>query len=253
MVLHKVSRLLKKLGSLRHPPTDTLEMWAARHKRFVEDDVRKVLPFIPDGGRFVDIGANVGLFTECLIAERPAIHATLFEPVERYWQACCDRFAGNGNVEIHRLGVGNEAGPVTIYKAAHNYGANSVMEDIMFDRRENSEVCEDTVIESEEIEVVVFSEFARQNNMAGVDLIKTDTEGYDFAVLEGMIPWLSEQERLPVIFSELLAKDYHPRWERQVAVVEQLTALGYQPIDLSALAKIDDVLFLPVGHPAAGA
>lgn len=250
MVLEKVSRLLKKLGTLRQPPTDSLEQWVERHRRLVQEDVQRLLPYVPERGTIVDIGANVGLFTECLLAERPGARALLFEPVRRYHEHCLERFAGRDEVEIFRLGVGNEAGPITIYKAAHNYGANSVMEDIMFDRRENSEVRENTVIEAEEIEMVVFSEFARERGIGDVDLVKTDTEGFDFAVLEGMLPWLRERGRLPVILSELLAKDYHPRWDRQEAVVREIVALGYHPVDLQEMSKVEDVLFVPLDRPA---
>ena len=250
MVLHRVSRLIQKLGSLRPFRSSSLDEWIERHRRQVREDVRRVLPYVPADGRIVDVGANVGLFTECLLEHRPGLAAVLFEPVSRYHERCAARFAGNPRVAVHRLGVGHVAGPVTIYKAAHNFGANSVMEDIMFDRRENSEVRADTVIEPEEIELVVFSDFAREHSIGDVDLVKTDTEGFDFAVLRGMLPWLRERTRLPVILSELLAEDYHPRWREQAAVVRELVELGYEPVDLSAMRKVDDILFVPRGYRA---
>ncbi|MEE8466946.1 MAG: FkbM family methyltransferase, partial [Planctomycetota bacterium] len=103
----------------------------------------------------------------------------------------------------------------------------------------------DTVIESEEIEVAVFSEFAREHGIGDVDLVKTDTEGFDFAVLEGMLDWLAERDRLPVILSELLARSYHPRWEHQERVLERLFELGYGKLDLTHMKKVEDFLFLP--------
>lgn len=242
MVLGKVSRLLQKLRLGRGA---SLDDWIEHHRRQVQEDVRRILPYVPEDGRIVDIGANVGLFTECLLRERPRASAVLFEPVQRYHDHCVRRLSGFPNVTVHRLGVGNQAGPVTIYKAAHNFGANSVMEDIMFDRRANSEVREDTVIEPEEIHMVVFSDFAREHGIGDVDLVKTDTEGYDFAVLEGMLPWLRERTRLPAILSELLAKDYHPRWAQQEAVVREIVALGYEDVDLDGMRKVDDILFVP--------
>jgi hypothetical protein len=79
-----------------------------------------------------------------------------------------------------------------------------------------------------------------------VDFIKTDTEGFDYAVLRGMLPFLERTDRLPVILSELLEQEYHPHWNEQAAVVERLFELGYQRQDLSNMAKVDDILFLPV-------
>ena len=60
-----------------------------------------------------------------------------------------------------------------------------------------------------------------------------------------MLPFLERAERLPVIYSELLEEDYHPRWEEQAAVVERLFEIGYEYQDLSSMAKVDDILFLP--------
>ena len=116
---------------------------------------------------------------------------------------------------------------------------------IMFDRRENAEVHVETVIESEEIDMVVFSDFAREHGIGDVDLVKTDTEGFDFAVLEGMLDWLAERERLPVILSELLAPDFHPRREQQDQVLSHLFELGYGKVDLTQMKKVEDILFLP--------
>jgi len=245
MVLRKVSRILKRLGGFvgSHPPT--LEEWIERHRPTVERDVLRVLPHLPEDGRFVDVGANVGLFTECVLVHRPRCEAILFEPVSSLYENCCRRFADNPRVTVHKKGLGNQAGTVKIFKAEHNFGANSVMEDIMFDRRENSEVRADTVIASEDIEVVVFSEFASEHGIGDVDLVKTDTEGFDFAVLEGMLDWLAERERLPVILSELLARDYHPRWEDQERVLSRLFDLGYGEVDLTHMQKVEDILFLP--------
>jgi len=248
MDLRRVTRLFRKLSGLRPSRSSSLDEWIERHRRQVREDVRRVLPYVPSDGRIVDVGANVGLFTECLLEHRPGLSAELFEPVSRYHARCAARFAGNQRITVHHLGVGDAAGPVTIYKAAHNFGANSVMEDIMFDRRANSEVRPDTVIEPEEIELVVFSDFAREHGIGDVDLVKTDTEGYDFAVLRGMLPWLAERARLPVILSELLAEHYHPRWSEQEAVVRELVGLGYEPVDLSAMRKVDDILFVPRGY-----
>jgi len=245
MVLKKVSRILKKLGGFAGSDPRSLEEWIERHRPTVERDVLRVLPHLPEDGRFVDVGANVGLFTECVLVHRPRCEAILFEPVSRLYENCQQRFADNPRVTVHQKGLGNEAGMVKIFKAQHNFGANSVMEDIMFDRRDNSEVRSDTVIETEQIEVVVFSEFAREHGIGDVDLVKTDTEGFDFAVLEGMLDWLAERERLPVILSELLARDYHPRWAHQERVLTRLFDLGYEKVDLTHMKKVEDILFLP--------
>lgn len=242
MVLKK---LFRKLGSMADPRPWTLEEWTERHRPRVEGDVERLLPYVPEEGFVVDVGANVGLFTECLLARRPRCRAVLFEPVREYFERCRARFEDNPRVEVHPYGVGPEPGRHTIYKAKHNYGGNSLVKELIFDEREIAETRDDTVFFTEEIEVVDFSAFAAEHGIGDVDLVKTDTEAYDYAVLQSMLPWLRQRRRLPVIQSEMLAPSFHTRAREQGEVVAALVALGYRDVELPDHPKVFDVLFLP--------
>lgn len=253
MVLRSVSRLLKTLGRLRDPRPLTLDEWAEHHRPRVRREVERVLPHVPDGGTFVDVGANVGLFTEMVLERRPACTAILFEPVRCYCERARERFAGNPRVTVHNLALGAEPGRMTIYKPRHNFGGNCLLPELVFDRREGmAQLKADTPIDEEEVEVAVFSDFAREHGIGDVDFVKTDAEGFDAWVLEGMLPWLGERGRLPVLLAELLHPDFNPNPERQTRVVRELAALGFSELDEQRMGKIDDVLFLPRGRPAGG-
>lgn len=250
MAPSRFTRLLKWIGRLRDPRSLNLDEWVEHHRSRTEADVRRVLPHVPDGGCFVDIGANVGLFSECLLAERPGCEAWLFEPVERFYEACRARFAENPRVRVRHTGLGEAARTAIIYKPRHNFGGNTIVPELAFDRGPYAQWKEDTPFDEEEIRLATFTQLAREIEIGEVDLVKIDAEGYDYAVLEGMLDWLRERRRKPVIIAELLAEYFHPRWERQAAVVEELVALGYREVDLSDMAMIDDVLFIPRDAPA---
>jgi FkbM family methyltransferase len=249
MVLKK---LLKKLSSLRDPRPRTIEQWAEHHRTRVQGDVAAILQYLPDGGRFVDVGANVGLFTECVLAERPRCEAVLFEPVRAYFERCQARFADNPRIQVHHLGVGPDPGTHPIYKAKHNYGGNSMVEELIFDDRENAMTTADSQFTEEQIEVVHFSQFALEHGIGEVDFIKTDTEAFDYAVLQSMLPWLRERTRLPVILSEMLSPTYHTRHVEQAQVIADLVELGYQDVTLPTEPRVFDILFLPQGYPSQG-
>ena len=51
-------------------------------------------------------------------------------PVRRYYERCVERFADNPNVRVEHLGLSDVDEERTIYKAKHNYGANSVLREI---------------------------------------------------------------------------------------------------------------------------
>jgi len=242
MVLKK---LLKMLGRMTDPRPKTLDEWMRAHRPRVEKDVESILQFVPEGGRFVDVGANVGMFTECLRSRRPGCEAFLFEPVREYFDHCKGRFAGDPLVHVFNVGVGPEPEARTIYKFEHNYGGNTVVEEIVFDRGEQAHFQPDSVYQTEEIQLVNFSTFAAEHGIGDVDFVKTDAEGFDYAVLTSMLPWLRERTRLPVILSELLSPNFHPHPDEQAAVVRELVELGYRDVDLPTHPKVFDVVFTP--------
>ena len=235
-------------------PTRSLGEWEARHEETVREAVDSVLPYLPEDGVFLDIGANIGIFTRLLREQRPGATGLLFEPVARYAEMCRERFAGDEGLEVVHAAMGDEDAVRTIYKAAHNYGANSLITEIMFDRRPNSAVRPDTVIEEEEIRLLDGSRWLLERGMEHVDVIKTDTEGYDYAVLDGLRDWLVRTGCRPVLHVELLAEDYHPLAERQRAALDAYVPLGYQAVDLERdlSGTVGDVLLIPEGRQPLG-
>ncbi len=242
VLVHRLRVVLGRLGWR----TRSLEEWERWHDPIVRRDVQRVVPYLPEEGSFLDIGANVGLFAKHLTDARPRARGILFEPVRAYHARCAARFRGNPHVRVVHAALGDEDRSATIYKAAHNPGANSLMEDIMFDRRPNSMVSKDTVIEPEEVTLHHASRWLEREGITHVDFIKSDTEGYDFAVLRGLVPWLERTGCRPVILVELLQENYHPRSAEQRAALAELVALGYAEVDLTQLGgTVGDALLLP--------
>lgn len=235
-------------------PTRSLSEWEERHEETVQEAVDSVLPYLPEDGVFLDVGANIGIFTRLLREARPGARGILFEPVARYAEMCRTRFASDDGIEVVHAAMGDEDAARTIYKAAHNYGANSLITEIMFDRRPNSAVRPDTVIEEEEIQLRHGSRWLLERGIRHLDVIKTDTEGYDFAVLDGLREWIVETGCRPVLHVELLAEDYHPLADRQRSALDAYVPLGYQAVDLERdlSGTVGDVLLIPEGRLPAG-
>lgn len=217
--------------------------WEARIRRIVATEVDRVIPYFPEDGVIVDVGANIGLFTATLLERRPKAKAICFEPVESFCERCRERFAGNPNVRVEHLALGNKNERATIYKPTHNPGGNSLVRIQVEKYTSKNRVS----WEREEVSVRVFDDWARDAGIQRVDLVKTDTEGHDYAVLQGVLPFLERTGQRPVILSELLAKSLHHAWDEQNAVVERLYALGYGHVDLEHMREIEDILFLPSG------
>src|SRR6202008_3754193 len=87
----------------------------------------------------------------------------------------------------------------------------------------------------EAVQCRVFDEYAREHEIDRVDFIKSDTEGFDYRVLRGMLGFLRQCEPKPVILAELWRSDIFPDYEGQLAVLESLYGLGYARVDLSKM------------------
>jgi len=234
-LVHRFRVVLGHLGW----KTRSLEAWERWHDPVVKRSVEEVLSFVPEDGLFLDIGANVGLFSKHLHAARPRARGILFEPVTVYFERCRDRFKDAPGMRVEHLAIGDEDHTATIYKAAHNPGGNSLVDELMFDRRPNARVAPDMVVETEEVTVRHIGRWLEAEGIDHVDFIKSDTEGYDYAVLRGLLPWLERTGCRPVLLCELMLDSYHTRRVEQREALEALFRLGYAEVDP---AKLDDVV-----------
>lgn len=242
---HWLDRLLGRARLLRYKlfgrgPSDA--EWEARVRRVVQDTVRTALPWIPrENACVLDIGANIGLFTEEILKHRPTAQVWMFEPVHSHHAACVRRFAANPRVRVESFALGDRSFAGRIWKPKHNPGGNVIDEEIVERRRGYMD------FRPEEIEVRIFDEYARQHGIERIDFIKSDTEGYDHRVLRGILPFLKRTGARPPIIAELLREDIHPEYASQTEVLEELYGLGYERVDLSGMQDVQDFLFLPRG------
>ena len=255
-MFHRTRRLAERvLRRLRSgEPTLSLSEWEKKHEPLVAAAVEKILPHLPEGGLFLDIGANVGAFSRLLRERRPDVRGILFEPVGKYYGICAERFKDDEMVEVVNIALGDEDAERTIFKAPHNYGANSLVEEIMYDRRPESFVRPDTVIEKETITLRRVENFLDERGISHVDVVKSDTEGYDYAVLDGIRPWIQRTGCYPVMLAEVLQEEFHPLIAKQRAALEAFFELGYGRVDVDKELNwlVGDVLLLPQDKAANG-
>lgn len=217
--------------------------WEARLRRVVAESVEATLAWLPKSGpRLIDVGANIGVYTELVRAARPDLEAWLFEPVATHHAACRARFAGARSIHVEHLALGDVDAPMTIWKPKHNPGGNLLTEELMRRRETRMD------FRAEEVRCRVFDDYAREHGIDRVDFVKSDTEGFDYRVLRGMYGFLERCDPKPVILAELLAPHIHHDWKAQVAVLERLYALGYERVDLAGMQDVQDFLFVPLGR-----
>lgn len=117
-------------------------------------------------GLAIDVGAHVGLWSRVLAESFGCIHA--FEPVSAL-RECFVKNVTYPNVFIHPEAISDATGVLWMRRTADNSG--------------NSHVSIDGPEDAERVNAITLDQF--MDNLARVDFIKVDTEGYEFQVIEG--------------------------------------------------------------------
>ncbi|HEY6898720.1 MAG TPA: FkbM family methyltransferase [Rhodocyclaceae bacterium] len=180
-----------------------------------------------NGGRVIDVGANIGTFCIPLAKEFPNTAFTAFEAQPAVYAALLDSIALNGvsNVEAIKQGVSDCAETISAsipdYENEPNIGAFSLDAEV---RANDYEV--KTVGGMETFSLVPLDDF----NMTDVALLKIDVEGMEFKVVAGAAKTLRDSNFPPIIFEAWTWKPFYlPRREM---LYQYLQEMGYEIIQI---------------------
>jgi FkbM family methyltransferase len=183
------------------------------------------IQYIPDDGVLLDIGANVGTFTACVLGQKEKINAVLFEPVSLYAAFCKKRFSQFPKVSVEPYALNDREGSIPFWMDATNLGWNTMISE------EHS---------TQQLEVTVSTKTLDSYNFNRIDLMKIDVECAEREVFAGMHETIQRLEKKPVIVLELGVK------HRGAEQLEWLFSNGYQRFDYN-LSSQSDVIILPNG------
>ena len=135
--------------------------------------------FLRPGDVFVDVGANIGLFT-LIAASRvgPAGRVVAFEPTGVTYTRLVDNVRLNrfSNVNCVNSALSDHSGRLNLARSTDGFDAwNSFAEPTM-----------GNTISYEQVEVIEWDRYARDHNLSGmVTMMKIDVEGWESRVLAG--------------------------------------------------------------------
>jgi FkbM family methyltransferase len=234
------SRSKPKLDPNRVPYDDALRFFKAQSKIY-KKLVSAVEPFVDPEGTFLDVGANIGYFSLCLMDKvKFRGEALLFEPVPHLATLCRRTFKDKPyRVQIMEYALSDDNGSREIFIAADgNIGWNTFVAGKISKRMKSIQVQERRF---DDLEITTAPSF-----------IKVDVEGAEFRVFRGMLGSLGAWDRLPVIVCEIGWGHSHPNWQEELEVFGELQELGYRiydlnrkQVDITKLEVTTDVLLLP--------
>jgi len=159
------------------------------YERFEEEEITFLKRILKPGDSFIDIGANIGLFSliaSPIIGEKGEIIS--FEPCSPTLHRFEENISLNNfkNIITNKQAISNKNGKATLQIASDGYDAwNSI-----------AEPAKGEVFETEEIDTITFDDYISnsQIDISKIALVKIDVEGWEMPVLEGGKEFFSSAE-----------------------------------------------------------
>jgi FkbM family methyltransferase len=189
--------------------------------RFEKSEQTFTKRFLTKGDIFVDVGANIGLFS--LIASKvvgQSGHVYAFEPCTDTY----DRFQKNiklahlKNISSFPIALSDEDRTLDLRVSKDGFDAwNSFV---------NPSI--ESVFETESVQTMRWDDFAHRHSLFGkVIMIKIDVEGWEMQVLEGMKNTLSRSDA-PVLQVEFTEENCHSNGYACKDLYNALSNFGYR-------------------------
>lgn len=152
-----------------------------------------------------DVGANEGQSIERFLAEFPRCTIHAFEPDPE----CFGRLRGRYGDQIHlnNVGLGNTEGELPFFRF-QNTGSNSFSPP-----NQSSGYALNSVFagqREDRASITTLDRYVAERRIEFIDLLKTDTQGFDYDVLLGARDCI-EQGAIGVIYSEVILVDLYAK------------------------------------------
>lgn len=167
---------------------------------------------------FFDIGANIGQTALRMNKFFPDSVIYCFEPVKETYLQLVSNVKDMGNIRAFNLAFGSSIGEVTL-----QHQKNSEWNSLVPELNENAG---SKAGEKETVSLTTIDEFMTGNKIGKIDLLKSDTEGFEVQVLDGAEKTLLAG-KVDSIYIEVGFRDndkQHVHWK---ALVDKLESYHY--------------------------
>ncbi|HJQ78599.1 MAG TPA: FkbM family methyltransferase [Lacipirellulaceae bacterium] len=166
-----------------------------RRDRCGIDPLQDMTRFVPDGSdrTIFDVGANRGQFLDQLRLRFPKARIHSFEPSPATFQALSAKVAGMTNVSTWNLALGANA------------GKSMLLENVSSDMSSMLQLGSQgwgRIEKQTEIDIQSVDDFCQEHSISRVDILKSDTQGYDLEVFKGAERMMREN-RIGLVYSEI--------------------------------------------------
>jgi FkbM family methyltransferase len=178
---------------------------------------------VKPGDTLVDAGANVGYYTVIgsrLVGDKGKVYAFEPEPTSFALLQKNVRLNGLTNVVLEQKALSNRKGILRLFIAGQNKGDHRIYQP------------EGESRPSVDVEAVRLDEYFKDAKR-GIDFLKTDTQGAEGLILEGMTGLLEGRTDGPTIFMEFWPHGLHGMGTDAGALLKKLQSYNYQFYDMN--------------------
>jgi FkbM family methyltransferase len=202
------------------------------------------LRVVKPGDTFVDAGANVGYYTVIgsrLVGEKGKVYAFEPDPTNFALLQKIVQLNGLTNVVLEQKALSNRKGRLKLFIAEQNKGDHRIYQPDGESRP------------SLEVEAIRLDEYFKDHTR-GIDVLKTDTQGAEGVILEGMTGLLEGRTDGPTIFMEYWPHGLAGMGTDAGALLKKLQSYDYKlyditPKDNKGLRLVDPADLL-AAHPS---
>ena len=174
----------------------------------------------------LDVGANIGQTAEDFYQRFTEAEIYSFEPVREIFVDLKNNTQSLDRVHSFNFGLGSQPGKAKIYLQE-----KSVWNSIVTAEQTEGNLLTKSKDRVKEIEIQTLDIFAQDHNLEHIDLLKTDTEGYDLEVIKGAEKYLKEN-KISFILSEVGFYRRDTGHTYFMDIHDYLDTQGFQLVDL---------------------
>jgi FkbM family methyltransferase len=209
-----------------------LYAWHKTISLALPEELPQLIKTLPHDAIVVDLGGNVGAFSETLTRSCSACTVHIVEAVPRYAQFIKHN---NPHFNVYNVGLATEPGSFDLWMSPSNLGWNTAIA---------------SEKEGDQYKIVVpTARFDDVVHVGSIDVLKIDVEGAEWMVISGMHETLKKLPCLPHLVMEVGWGTSHPQWPKLKEQLDFLHELGYP--ELNVESKTMDIWFKSTCPPRA--
>ena len=146
-----------------------------------------------------DVGANVGQSIHSFRSHFPRCIIHSFEPSPSTFQTLCQKADGLNDIHLWNCALGSNSGQMALLE-----NSKSEMSSFL----PLSEFVSGKVTKETLVEVKTIDQFCHDENIEYIDILKSDTQGFDFEVFKGAEHTIRAQ-KIGLIYFEIIFSDMY--------------------------------------------